>query len=64
MIYKDGWLAIDPVIDSNSGLPQGVDEHGTLRVRAERCGGPAIGRHASTLLALHAGKATRTSHRI
>ena len=31
MIYKDGWLAYDPVIDSHSGLPQLVADHGTLR---------------------------------
>ena len=33
MIYKDGWLAYDPVIDSHSGLPQDVDR---ARPRADR----------------------------
>ena len=32
MIYKDGWLAYDPVVDSHSGLPQDVTDHGSLRV--------------------------------
>jgi len=55
MIYKDGYLAYDPVIDSHSGLPQDVDEHGTLRVVKN---GKAVAQqmgNASTLLALHAG---------
>ncbi len=32
MIYKDGWLAYDPVIDSHSGLPQDVTAHSTLKI--------------------------------
>jgi len=56
MIYKDGWLAYDPVVDSKSGLPQGVDEHGTLRVLQN--GAPVAQQvgNTSTLLALHAGQ--------
>src|SRR5207247_8782816 len=27
MIYKDGWLAYDPVVDSHSGLDQQVTTH-------------------------------------
>ena len=55
IIYKDGYLAYDPVIDSHSGLPQDVDDHGTLRmVKNGKPVGQAIGQ-ASTLLALHAG---------
>jgi hypothetical protein len=55
MIYKDGWLAYDPVIDSLSGLPQTVDEHGTIRVTQN--GTPVAQQinNTSTLLALHAG---------
>jgi hypothetical protein len=55
IIYKDGYLAYDPVIDSHSGLPQDVDEHGTIRVVK---GGKPVAQdvgNASTLLALHAG---------
>jgi hypothetical protein len=56
MIYKDGWLAYDPVVDSKSGLPQGVDIHGTLRVIQN--GAPVAQQvgNTSTLLALHAGQ--------
>jgi hypothetical protein len=54
MIYKDGWLAYDPVIDSHSGLPQNVDEHGTIRIVTG--GSPVAQKNgSSTLLALHAG---------
>jgi hypothetical protein len=55
IIYKDGYLTYDPVIDSHSGLPQDVDEHGTIRVVKD--GKPVaqdVG-NSSTLLALHAG---------
>ncbi|HEX4454656.1 MAG TPA: hypothetical protein VH143_27540 [Kofleriaceae bacterium] len=55
IIYKDGYLAYDPVIDSHSGLPQDVDEHGTIRVVK---GGKPVAQdvgNSSTLLALHAG---------
>ena len=51
MIYKDGWLAYDPVIDSKSGLPQDVGDHGTLRVGTL----PQKTGTTSTLLALHKG---------
>src|SRR6185312_7198282 len=54
MIYKDGWLAYDPVIDSHSGLPQDVTSHGTLRIddgspMAQKTG------TSSNMLALHRG---------
>ncbi len=32
MIYKDGWLAYDGVIDSKNGLPQGTNAHGLVRI--------------------------------
>ena len=54
MIYKDGWLAYDPVIDSHSGLTQAVDDHGLVRIDD---GGPVEQKTgtASQLLALHRG---------
>jgi hypothetical protein len=56
MIYKDGWLAYDPVVDSMSGLTQTVDEHGTLRVLQNGSTiVPQMVGNTSTLLALHAG---------
>jgi hypothetical protein len=32
LIYKDGWLAYDPVIDSHSGIPQDTKWHNVVRV--------------------------------
>jgi len=32
MIYKDGWLAYDSVIDSHSGLTQDTTAHGLVRI--------------------------------
>ena len=32
MIYKDGWLAYDAVIDSHSGLPQETTAHSVVRI--------------------------------
>jgi hypothetical protein len=32
MIYKDGWLSYDAVVDSHSGLRQEVGAHSTLRI--------------------------------
>jgi hypothetical protein len=55
IIYKDGYLAYDPVIDSHSGLPQDVDDHGTLRMVKNGKPVPQQIGQASTLLALHAG---------
>lgn len=56
MIYKDGWLAYDPVIDSQSGLPQKVDDHGTLRILKSGNTGVEQKLDASTtMLALHKG---------
>jgi hypothetical protein len=52
LIYKDGWLAYDPVVDSHSGLTQGVDAHGTVRIDD---GGTLAQRSGTTsqMLALH-----------
>ena len=56
MIYKDGWLAYDPVIDSHSGLPQDIDDHGTLRILADGSTASAQKMNtAATMLALHQG---------
>jgi hypothetical protein len=54
MIYKDGWLAYDPVVDSKSGLTQSVDSHGALRLDD---GSPIMQKvgASSQLLALHHG---------
>ncbi len=55
MIYKDGWLAYDPVVDSHSGLDQQVTTHGLVRIDQ---GGTAVRQIADTLSsmkALHKG---------
>jgi hypothetical protein len=55
MIYKDGWLAYDPCIDSHSGLPQDIEDHGTLRVmNGSTPANQKVGA-ASAMLALHQG---------
>ncbi len=35
LIYKDGWLAYDPIIDSHSGIPQDAKYHNIVRVVAD-----------------------------
>ncbi|CAN5308369.1 hypothetical protein BH11MYX1_BH11MYX1_08790 [soil metagenome] len=55
MIYKDGWLAYDPCVDSHSGLPQDIDDHGTLRVMNGSTPVKQKVGAASTMLALHQG---------
>jgi hypothetical protein len=55
MIYKDGWLAYDSVIDSHSGLPQETTAHGLVRIDS---GGQPVRQIAATtsrLTALHQG---------
>lgn len=55
MIYKDGWLAFDGVIDSHSGLPQETTAHGLVRITS---GGQPVRQIANTiskLTALHQG---------
>ncbi len=54
MIYKDGWLAYDPVVDSTSGLTQEVTSHGTIRFDDGSPVPQKVGT-ASTLVALHHG---------
>jgi len=56
MLYKDGWLAYDAVVDSKSGLRQEVGAHGTLRITA--ADGEELAQQAGTaakVVALHEG---------
>jgi hypothetical protein len=55
MIYKDGWLAYDAVVQSHSGLRQETTAHGIVRISSS---GTPIAQVASTesqLVGLHAG---------
>ncbi|MBA3464978.1 MAG: hypothetical protein H0T46_33900 [Deltaproteobacteria bacterium] len=55
MLYKDGWLAYDAVVESHSGLRQEVGAHGTLRIMD---GGEELQQQVGTsakLVALHRG---------
>jgi len=55
MIYKDGWLAYDAVVDSHSGLTQETTAHGLVRISS---GGQPVRQIADTtskLAALHQG---------
>jgi len=55
MIYKDGWLAYDAVIESHSGLTQETSAHGLVRITS---GGQPMRQIANTisrLTALHQG---------
>jgi hypothetical protein len=53
MIYKDGWLAYDPVVDSKSGLDQRVTAHGLVRIDS---GGSPVHQIPSTISHLQALK--------
>jgi hypothetical protein len=55
MIYKDGWLAYDAVVDSASGLTQATTAHSLVRI--DNGGSPIaqIGNTQSKMAALHAG---------
>ena len=55
MIYKDGWLAYDSVIDSHSGLTQDTTAHGLVRITS---GGAPVRQVVGTkpqLSSLHQG---------
>jgi hypothetical protein len=55
MIYKDGWLAYDAVVDSKSGLTQQLDAHSLVRIVD---GGDNVEQRRETdsaLVALHRG---------
>ncbi len=55
MIYKDGWLAYDAVVDSHSGLTQETTAHGLVRITSGGQPVPQIADTISTLAALHQG---------
>jgi hypothetical protein len=55
MIYKDGFLAYDPIIDSRSGIPQATTVHGLVRIDSD---GTPVRQRAwttSAMTALHSG---------
>jgi hypothetical protein len=55
LLYKDGWLAYDAVIDSHSGLPQATTAHSLVRI--DQSGAPVtqVANTISHLVALHTG---------
>jgi hypothetical protein len=55
MIYKDGWLAYDSVIDSHSGLRQEPGAHGLVRITSGGSTIPQIPDTQAKLMALHSG---------
>ena len=55
MIYKDGWLAYDPVVDSHSGINQETTTHGLVRIDSGGAPVHQIASTISTLQALHDG---------
>ncbi|HET9624519.1 MAG TPA: hypothetical protein VFP84_24270 [Kofleriaceae bacterium] len=55
MIYKDGWLAYDAVINSKSGLPQSTTSHSLVRVTSNGQPVPQIAATTSVMNALHQG---------
>jgi hypothetical protein len=57
MIYKDGWLAYDAVIDSHSGLTQETTAHGLVRIDS---GGQPVRQIADTISKLTALHKTAT----
>src|SRR5205823_4357936 len=46
MIYKDGWLAYDSVVDSHSGLTQATTAHSLVRISN---GGTPVGQVVGTM---------------
>jgi hypothetical protein len=55
MIYKDGWLSTDSVIDSHSGLRQETTAHSLVRISSGGSPVPQIASTTSHLVALHSG---------
>ncbi len=55
MIYKDGWLAYDAVVDSHSGLTQATTAHSLVRI--DQGGSPVtqVANTLSSVKALHTG---------
>jgi hypothetical protein len=55
LLYKEGWLAYDPNVESHSGIHQGVDVHNLVRI--VRGGDPIPQRQGeSVMVALHRGE--------
>jgi hypothetical protein len=55
MIYKDGWLSYDSVVDSHSGLRQETGAHSLVRITSGGASVPQIAETQSQLMALHTG---------
>ena len=61
MIYKDGWLAYDVVVDSHSGLPQETTAHSLVRIvdakgkTVEQQANYSLSKPDSKVVALHRG---------
>src|SRR5262249_6441871 len=55
LVYKDGWLAWDAVIDSHSGLTQETTAHGLVRIDSGGSPVRQVGDTISKLSALHQG---------
>src|SRR5436305_3992749 len=55
MIYKDGWLAYDSVIDSRSGLRQETTAHGLVRISNGSTPIQQVANTVSKVSALHTG---------
>jgi hypothetical protein len=54
LLYKDGWLAYDAVIDSHSGLRQETGAHSLVRIDSGGSPVTQVASTTSTLVALHA----------
>ena len=57
MVYKDGWLAYDAVVDSHSGLRQETTAHGLVRIDS---GGSPVHQVANTVSKLSTVTSGRT----
>jgi hypothetical protein len=55
MIYKDGWLAYDAVVDSRSGLTQATTAHSLVRIDSGGSPVRQVGNTESKVMALHQG---------
>jgi hypothetical protein len=56
MIYKDGWLAFDSVVDSHSGLTQATTAHSLVRIDSGGTPVRQVANTTSTVEALHRGE--------
>jgi hypothetical protein len=68
MIYKDGWLAYDVVVDSHSGLPQETTAHSLVRIvdpsgkTIEQQANYDLSKPDSKVVALHRGTLGGTNY--